>query len=122
MFWNKKAEVDGLPITLSLRTAQTTERMGRWEHKIVIQRFLAYKTGDTWKGVVGYNEYKKKTDLLEAKLDLILDHLKLKYVPETETKEPAKLVEVEEIEKVYLGFPLGYVDRPISKKGRPKKK
>ena len=58
----------------------------------------------------------------EAKLDLILDHLKLKYVPETETKDPAKLVEVEEIEKVYLGFPLGYVDRPISKKGRPKKK
>ena len=93
MFWNKKAEVDGLPITLSLRTAQTTERMGRWEHKIVIQRFLAYKTGDTWNGVVGYKEYKKKTDLLEAKLDLILDHLKLKYVPETETKEPAKLVE-----------------------------
>ena len=58
----------------------------------------------------------------DKKLNLILDHLKLKYVPETETKEPAKLVEIEEIEKVYLGFPLGYVDRPISKKSRPKKK
>jgi len=30
---------------------------------------------------------------LANKLDLILSHLKLKYVPETETKEPAKLVE-----------------------------
>jgi len=59
----------------------------------LIERFLAYKTGDTWNGVVGYDEYKKKTDLLETKLDLILSHLKLKYVPETKTKEPAKLVE-----------------------------
>ena len=59
---------------------------------------------------------------MESYVDLILAHLKLKYVPETETKEPAKLVEVEETEKVYMGFPLGYIDRPISKKSRPKKK
>ena len=72
----------------------------------------------------------------DKKINLILDHLKLKYVPETETKEPAKLVE----KTVSLGVNFGsfltasggswaapstYSD-PTStkpkKKGRPKKK
>ena len=69
---------------------------------------------------------------LEAKLNLILDHLKLKYVPETETKEPAKLVD----NTVSLGINwgiLGKVCNPYAgttqsvketpkKRGRPKKK
>jgi len=65
---------------------------------------------------------RREYNVLFERQNLILAHLKLKYVPETETKEPARFVEVEETEKVYLGFPLGYVDRPISKKSRPKKK
>ena len=40
--------------------------------------------------VEAYNLGLKRRDVI---LNLILDHLKLKYVPETETKEPAKLVE-----------------------------
>ena len=136
-FWNKKevVEVDGLPITLSLRNVTDTKRVDFWYEKVTVKRFLAYKTGDTWNGVVGYEEYKKKTDLLEAKLDLILSHLKLKYIPETETKEPAKLVE----NTISLGQSWGvmygqagatgssYYEPPSSqtspkKKGRPKKK
>ena len=78
----------------------------------------------------------ENTKRMESYVDLILDHLKLKYVPETETKEPAKLVE----KTVSLGVDFGsfltasggswaapstYSD-PTStkpkKKGRPKKK
>jgi len=152
MFWNKKdkakvAKVDGLPITLSLRTNYTVEKEGLWHEKVMLERFLAYKTGDTWNGVVGYNEYKKKTDLLETKLDLILSHLKLKYVPDTETKQPAKLVEkTKSVESIFDDFITPYankkepfykanfanilnnynsalakVEQP-KKKGRPKKK
>ena len=58
-----------------------------------------------WNKKVRYEKYDKDTERIyavsenlakrinnqEAKLDLILDHLELKYVPET--KEPAKLVE-----------------------------
>ena len=66
---------------------------------------------------------------LETKLDLILDHLKLKYVPETETKEPAKLVD----NTVSLVINWGILGNPYAgttqsvketpkKRGRPKKK
>ena len=68
---------------------------------------------------------RKLTAQTEQKLDLILDHLKLKYVPETETKEPAKLEEETETQKKWFGFPIGYMDVPVSRKkkrGRPKKK
>ncbi len=40
-----------------------------------------------------YVELEKYNAKLDDKLNLILNHLKLKYVPETEKKEPAKLVE-----------------------------
>jgi len=143
MFWNKKdeakvAKVDGLPITLSLRTVWATKKLGFWEEDVLLKKFLAYKIGDTWNGIVGYEEYKKKTDLLEAKLDLILSHLKLKYIPETETKEPAKLVEKTVAHPFFDNLTNGAIIRcpdgfggtftaitptlPKKKRGRPKKK
>jgi hypothetical protein len=105
MFWKKKntVEFDGLPVVLSKREAFIDGFLGR----TVTKRFLAYKQGDEWRGLVGYEEYKEKTDKLskasddiERKLDMILDHLKLQYIPETEKKEPAKLVD----KKQYTGI------------------
>ena len=67
----------------------------------------------------------EKNKVLAKKLNLILDHLNLSYVPEKETKEPAKLV------KKSLGSVGGYeifIDSgcppfiPKKKRGRPKKK
>ena len=65
----------------------------------------------------------------DKKLDLILDHLKLKYVPETETKELAKLVEKEDWHPFIgelSGCPIFATDppsqKPKKKRGRPKKK
>jgi len=93
-----------------------------WNKKVTQEELESHRSYVSQRHHLAVGEINLRVESLEVKLDLILSHLKLKYVPETETKEPAKLVEVEEIEKVYLGFPLGYVDRPISKKGRPKKK
>ena len=73
---------------------------------------------------------------LEARLNLILDHLKLKYVPETETKEPAKLVDETlslgaDFGKMYVscgdahrlfGTPSSSSPTPPKKRGIPKKK
>ena len=39
------------------------------------------------------DQNRRDYNVLFERQNLILDHLKLKYVPETETKEPAKLVE-----------------------------
>ena len=39
------------------------------------------------------DQNRRDYNMLFERQNLILDHLKLKYVPETETKEPAKLVE-----------------------------
>ena len=93
MFWRKKeennVEYDGLPVTLSKRNAVIKGLFG-YEH--ITKQFLAYKQNDEWKGLVGYEEYKAKTDLLEKKLDLILKELGKEYVSESEKKEPAKLV------------------------------
>ena len=78
----------------------------------------------------------------DKKINLILDHLKLKYVLETETKEPAKLVEktvaytpLSNLENGAIircpdgtGFsftttsPTGPTPTKTKKKGRPKKK
>ena len=73
----------------------------------------------------------------EEKLDLILSHLKLKYIPETETKEPAKLVEKTVAHPFFDNLENGAIVRlpdgfggtftaitptPPKKKGRPKKK
>ena len=87
---------------------------------------------------------RKLTAQTEQKLDLILDHLKLKYVPETETKEPAKLVEKTNLNPflnlkngaiincpdVFVGTPFASgggsfespPTKPKKKRGRPKKK
>jgi hypothetical protein len=128
MFWNRKkkyVEANGLPVVLSLRG--TYDFMtGR-----VTKGFLAYKWKDVWCELVGYEEYKEKTDLLENKLDLILNHLNLEYVPETEKKEPAKLVEklprgMDILNGLYPGCIVsmtGEIKEPKKKKaGRPKKK
>jgi len=74
---------------------------------------------------------------LEARLNLILDHLELKYVPETETKEPARLVQktisLEDFTTRFLTASGGSWSshsttcnstptKPKKKRGRPKKK
>jgi len=88
------------------------------------------------------SELTKRINKQDAKLDLILDHLKLKYVPETETKEPAKLVEKTVVNTYFanlengaivkcpdgLGFsfitsgPTSPTPTKPKKRGRPKKK
>ena len=116
MFWNKKEE-----------TFRTLFKLS--------DSFFAHRE----RGYPGYKDETMKTakrlafyeDLQEAnaKLNLILNHLKLKYVPETETKQPAKLVEKEDwgfLMEDLSNCPV-YVDdtpRPVppKKKGRPKKK
>jgi len=135
MFWKTKkvVEVDGLPITLSKRQA-----FNRFTGAITSQ-FLAYKIGNEWRGLVGYEQFREEMDEIRKRQELILDHLKLKYVPETETKEPAKLVE-----KSPVSLPHGFgilsgglnfsaetddyileqanMSIPKKKRGRPKKK
>ena len=74
----------------------------------------------------------------DKKINLILDHLKLKYVPETETKEPAKLVEktislgecfgemhvsANDARSIFGASSTGLTPtKPKKKRGRPKKK
>ena len=89
MFWNKKEVVEayGLPITLSKRQAYYRFTGG------ITRYFLAYRDNGEWKGLVGYEQFREEMDEIRKRQEMILDHLKLKYVPETETKEPAKLVE-----------------------------
>lgn len=89
MFWKNKVISEGREVTLSLREVTNV-----WLSRPV-RTFLAYKHGSQWRGLVGYEEYKEEVDALENKLDLILDHLKLEYVPPSEKcmEEPAKLVE-----------------------------
>ena len=124
MFWKTKkvVGVQGLPITLSKR-----EVFIRSSGAITI-RFLAYKNGDEWIGLVSYEQFREEMDEIRKRQELILDHLKLKYVPETETKKPAKLVEKEDWHP-FIGelsgcpiFATDYPSRKPKKKGRPKKK
>ena len=65
------------------------------------------------------DQNRRDYNLLFERQNLILDHLKLKYVPET--KEPAKLVE-----KITVGSLMYVPDtpptKPKKKRGRPKKK
>lgn len=127
MFWNNKkecAKVDGLPVVLSTRQSYN------FITKRTLKNFLAYKRGDVWCGLVGYEEYKEKIDLLEKKLDLIVKHLNLEYVPEKEKKEPAKLVEklpsgMDILNNLYPDCIVkfnGTITEPKKKRGRPKKK
>jgi len=124
MFWKTKkvVEVDGLPITLSKRQA-----FNRFTGAIT-SHFLAYKNGDEWTGLVSYEQFREEMDEIRKRQELILDHLKLKYVPETETKELAKLVEKEDWHPFIgelSGCPI-FADppsqKPKKKRGRPKKK
>ena len=120
MFWNKKDYVK------------------RFDHEIVIAEIAkmiggVYKV-DGWLKIPG--DKRITNTELANKLDLILDHLKLKYVPETETKEPAKLVEETlslgaDFGKMYVscgdahrlfGTPSSSSPTPPKKRGRPKKK
>jgi hypothetical protein len=75
--------------------------------------------------------FHEDVQLVNKKLDLILNHLKLEYVPETEKKEPAKLVQkcgdVECTSNTLLAELGSYrwqnFTEPKKKKtGRPKKK
>lgn len=70
----------------------------------------------------------KRVNLLEQKIDLILDHLELEYEPEKNVKEPAKL---EKKAKRWIELTAfadsggGWVsypepEKPKKKKGRPK--
>ena len=123
MFWKTKkvVEVDGLPITLSKRQA-----FNRFTGAIT-SHFLAYKNGDEWIGLVSYEQFREEMDEIRKRQELILDHLKLKYVPET--KETAKLVEkttVGSLTSEFFGCPMYVSDtpptKPKKKRGRPKKK
>jgi len=123
MFWKTKkvVEVDGLPITLSKRQA-----FNRFTEAIT-GHFLAYKNGDEWIGLVSYEQFREEMDEIRKRQELILDHLKLKYVPET--KKPAKLVEKEDWHSLMgelSGCPIFVTDppplKPKKKRGRPKKK
>jgi len=124
MFWKTKkvVEVNGLPITLSKRQA-----FNRFTGALT-GNFLAYKNGDEWIGLVSYEQFREEMDEIRKRQELILDHLKLKYVPETETKEPAKLVEKTEYNftgasgNSYLYATSGPTPTKPKKKGRPKKK
>ena len=80
------------------------------------------------------DQNRRDYNLLSERQNLILDHLKLKYVPET--KEPAKLVEKTDYLSVNAGNVLSWMDamvsgeggfdptptKPKKKRGRPKKK
>jgi len=113
MFWNKKDYVK------------------RFDHEIVIAEIAkmiggVYKV-DGWLKIPG--DKRITNTELANKLDLILDHLKLKYVPETETKELAKLVEKTEYNftgatgNSYMYATSGPTPtKPKKKRGRPKKK
>ena len=82
------------------------------------------------------DQNRRDYNLLFERQNLILDHLKLKYVPETETKEPAKLVDETlslgaDFGKMYVycgdahrlfGTPSSSSPTPPKKRGRPKKK
>ena len=123
MFWKTKkvVEVDGLPITLSKRQA-----FNRFTGAIT-SHFLAYKNGDEWIGLVSHEQFREEMDEIRERQELILDHLKLKYVPET--KEPAKLVEKTECNftgatgNSYMYATSGPTPtKPKKKRGRPKKK
>jgi hypothetical protein len=110
MFWNKKDYVK------------------RFDHEMVIAEIAKMIGGehrvDGWLKIPG--DKRITNTELANKLDLILDHLKLKYVPET--KEPAKLVETpkytgDSFEWTGCGWIVSEAPtKPKKKRGRPKKK
>ena len=122
MFWNKKVEVEGMPITLSKRVGYITDLFGR---KQVSNSFLAYKDKTEWRGLVGYEQYREEVDEVMSKLNLILDHLNLKYVPESDKKVPAKLEEKTRATiypEAILRLGGAFVDTPIGVEIKKKRK
>jgi len=104
----------------------THETPIHWERSVLVIPMWRNKELATKKDM---DSLRKLTAQTEQKLNLILDHLKLKYVPETETKEPAKLVEKEDWHPLIgelSGCPMYVSDtpptKPKKKRGRPKKK
>lgn len=134
MFWKKKntVEFDGLPVVLSRR--RVCPSVFDYLRDDIGKQFLAYKQGNEWRGLVGYEQFREEIDTINQKLDLVLDHLNLEYVAESEKKEPAKLVEKKEyqdldwnqfdcITKIQAFAEKHYEPEPKKKKrGRPKKK
>lgn len=85
-FFNKnKVEFDGLPVVLSKREA-INHYTGQ-----VVKRFLAYRQGNEWRGLIGYEEYRDEMEEVNTKLELILRHLELRYVPESKETNAARL-------------------------------
>ena len=111
-----------------------------WKTKKVAEKYTTDIFGKTFT----FNDFPELAQILEKasalqdqnrreynwlfdRQNLILDHLNLKYVPETETKEPAKLVEKTEYtgdsyEWTGCGWILSEAPTKPKKKGRPKKK
>jgi len=111
----------------------THETPIHWERSVCVIPMWRNEELATKKDI---DSLRKLTAQTEQKLDLILEHLKLKYVPETETKEPAKLVEKTGYLTVNAGNVHRWMDgkvsggggfdptptKPKKKRGRPKKK
>lgn len=132
MFGKKKevVEYNGLPVLLSRREAFDSFT------GLITSRFLAYRVGDEWKGLVGYGQFREELDLVNKKLELILAEMNLTYQPETEKKEPARLVKRPELAITPCGDSWGVAfmpsggggwqstpdTKPKKKRGRPKKK
>ena len=112
MFWNKKEEYRTTVFGVSVTFANARQLAVALENA---------------SGIL--DQHRKTYNLLLERQNLILSHLKLKYVPETETKEPAKLVD----NTVSLVINWGILGNPYAgttqsvketpkKRGRPKKK
>lgn len=63
----------------------------------VRKTFLAYKHNDKWFGLVGYEQFKEEIDDLNEEIkslqkqnQMLIEYLDIRYVPETESKTPAK--------------------------------
>ncbi len=78
MFWNKKTFRDWSMFGMTGNVVEGSE----FESFVQILE----------KAAALQDQNRRDYNLLFEKQNLILDHLKLKYVPETEKKEPAKLV------------------------------
>jgi len=109
MFWNKKEEYSTTAFGI----------LGHFEN-YVLGRMLE-------KASALQDQNRRDYNVLFERQNLILDHLKLKYVPETETKEPAKLIDWGTMKgdkgSNYTWTGSGWIITPPAKKqGRPKKK
>jgi len=118
MFWNKKEVVE----ERKTEVLDIHYVFGSGKKSIKSITYFESESNDNMylliKAIEQASLEQRRTD---KKLDLILDHLKLKYVPETETKEPAKLVEETTVGSL-MYVPDTPPTKPKKKRGRPKKK